>query len=102
MSRLVDYSWPGNIRELKNFIEKIFLIEASKIEAEDVSSILNTYSTVTPGSPRTLKEARQQFEREFISERLLACQGNITKTAELLGIPRTYLYKKMKNLNIEI
>jgi len=49
-----------------------------------------------------LKEARKEFEREYIREKLIASNWNITKAAEILGIPRTYLHQKIKKFSIEI
>ena len=103
MSQLVGYSWPGNVRELKNFVEKlIFLIEKTKILPKDVSSIFKSYTKSKSVSlaSLTLKEARREFERTFIEERLMACKGNVSKTAKILSIPRTYLHRKMKNLEM--
>ena len=105
MSRLVGHSWPGNVRELKNFIEKmIFMVNKTKIQPQDVTNILQSYSKIGTSvlSSMTLKEARQEFEKEFIRERLVASNGNVTRAAQMLDIPRTYLHKKMKKYAIEI
>lgn len=103
MGQIVGYSWPGNVRELKNFVEKlVFLVEGTKIQPQDISAILEN-STKSKGRTEflmTLKAARQEFERKFILDRLVDCKWNVSKTAEILNIPRTYLHKKIKNLGI--
>jgi len=104
VQQLTLYSWPGNVRELKNFIEKaVILIGSDRIESNDVNTILKKHtcnSIPEPEQNQTLKEAREHFERSFIQVKLAGAEGNVTRAAESLGIPRTYLYKKLKNLGI--
>ena len=106
MTLIMDYSWPGNIRELRNFVEKaIVLVESLRIEFCDVQRMLEGEAKRKVGMDipeMELKDARQLFEREYIKKILKRNQGNITRTSEKLGIPRTYLYRKMKNLNIPL
>jgi two-component system nitrogen regulation response regulator NtrX len=105
MQHLVRYSWPGNVRELKNLAEKlVILIGSSEIQSQHITSVLKHYSVSKSetGEDLSLKEAKESFEREFIREKLAASDWNVTKTAQVLGIPRTYLYKKMHKLGIEV
>lgn len=105
MSQLVGYPWPGNVRELKNFVEKlIVLVEETHVQPRDVSSILGGYSRakVKSAPPLTLKQAREEFERGFIRERLVANNWNVTYAAKAIGIPRTYLHKKIRKFGIKM
>jgi len=103
MDKLMGYSWPGNVRELKNLIEKLMiLVDYPKIEPSDISSVIKNYPMIKSNEASSLKQARQNFEREFIREKLVVSNWNVTKAAKMLGIPRTYLYKKIKKFGIEI
>lgn len=101
---LESRKWAGNVRELQNFVERLFILSSKQtIEAEDVlrlcypenEELLNRYEAMS------LKSARQEFEKSLIISRLIRFQNNITRTAESLGLERTYLYKKMKELGLE-
>jgi two-component system, NtrC family, nitrogen regulation response regulator NtrX len=98
LDMLVDYSWPGNVRELRNEIERlVIMIPDAVIQAADLS-LPNGHS----GSrASTLYEARAQYEREFILSKLKENNWNISQTARLLGLERSYLYRKMKAYGIE-
>jgi len=104
MERLSSHSWPGNVRELKNFIEKmVVLTEPEEVRAADILPFFEN-ANCSPGAPRfknlTLHEAKERFEREFIREQLEESSWNITRTAKKLGIPRTYLHKKVKQMGL--
>ncbi|MGC8765636.1 MAG: sigma-54-dependent transcriptional regulator [Brevinematia bacterium] len=96
--------WPGNVRELKNFIERVLIFaEKQEITEEDIKKYsVNTTRKESKFDGMSLKEARLLFERELILERLEKFGNNISKTAESLGIDRTYLHKKIKELGIEV
>jgi two-component system, NtrC family, nitrogen regulation response regulator NtrX len=98
LDALVDYSWPGNVRELRNEIERlVIMVQDSIIQAPDLSLPTNGGAT----RPSTLHEARAQYEREFILSKLKENNWNISQTARLLGLERSYLYRKMKVYGIE-
>src|SRR5215470_8205487 len=95
---LVDYSWPGNVRELRNEVERlVIMVQEGVIQAGDLS--LPNGAGVARTS--TLYEARAQYEREFILSKLRENDWNISQTARLLGLERSYLYRKMKAYGIE-
>ncbi len=102
---LVNYEWPGNVRELKNLIERLVIMTPSNvITPDDIPSYIKG---ATPAQPKNLfrstllKEARRDFEREFISRKLKEFGGNIARTAEAIGIERSHLYRKIKSYGIE-
>jgi two-component system nitrogen regulation response regulator NtrX len=102
---LTNYSWPGNVRELKNLMEKlVILIERDEILVQDVSSVL----AHPPKTKRvyksnlSFKEARKEFERSYIRDRLLEYNWHVTKAADAMNISRTYLHKKIAELRIEM
>ena len=108
MQVLLQYHWPGNIRELRNLIERLMiLVKHNRISPDDLGLIiegnilLSNNSTLHPFNQPTLREARSSFEREFIARKLMERHWNISKTAEELKIERTYLYRKIKQLGIE-
>ncbi len=116
-SRALDlfmaHSWPGNIRELKNMVERLLIMTpGSTIHSEDVALFLgepagNTASTSFSDSVadyRTLnfKDARKQFEHDYLKARLLENEGNISRTAQQVGMERSHLHKKVKALAIEL
>ena len=95
--------WPGNIRELKNVIERLVIMVSSPvIRAEHIPSSLlgkrrpNGLTPVPGDAWKPLKDARNAFEKQYILQCLKIHQGNITKTAQTLGIERTYLHKKIR------
>ncbi|MFC1568873.1 sigma-54-dependent transcriptional regulator [bacterium] len=104
MQRLIAYHWPGNVRELKNVVEKmVVLIEPSEVHSKDIETILqsHSYRTNDIAADLSYKEAKEIFERQYIRDKLVANGWNVTKTAESLQIPRTYLHKKMNKLGIK-
>ncbi len=97
----LDYDWPGNVRELRNVVEYLVVVEPSEIIEASVAQEAIYRHLTKPGTALvlqmglTLKEARRQFERELILNRLNAFEWNVARTARDLGIDRTNLYKKI-------
>jgi two-component system nitrogen regulation response regulator NtrX len=103
---LKRYSWPGNIRELKNLVERMAIMYPGKvIHAKDIPPSFNT-SRIAEGklesffSFDSLKEAREIFEKNFIESKLKEFGGNISKTAEAIGVERSNLHKKIKTYGL--
>jgi len=99
-----EYDWPGNIRELKNLIERLNILSRDRvITIDDVKmSIPSQLEKTYIGAGLKLKEARYNFERLYVTNALRRNRYNISKTAEELGVERSNLYKLMKRLNIKI
>ncbi|ACI21905.1 sigma-54-dependent transcriptional regulator [Thermodesulfovibrio yellowstonii] len=106
MRILKNYDWPGNVRELKNAVERLMImIPQETIEALDIENtgiIRNRLKEESYFSYTTLREARDAFERDFILKKLKENNWNMTKTAEIIGIERSNLYKKIKSLGITL
>jgi two-component system nitrogen regulation response regulator NtrX len=101
LEQLKAYAWPGNVRELKNVIEKIVvMVESSTVKSKDIESILTHPRKSCDTKQTSFRHAKESFERQFISEKLAMYDGNVTKTAQHLKMPRTYLHKKMNRLGI--
>ena len=103
---LSQYNWPGNVRELKNLVERLAIMsEQEVIEAVDLPEPYNP-SCAAEGlasdskllSIHGLKEAKKEFEKEFIQKKLSEHENNVTRTAESIGVGRSYLHKKLKEL----
>jgi two-component system nitrogen regulation response regulator NtrX len=103
-----EYPWPGNIRELKNLLERACIMsDAEVIEADFLRDLLG--SSEKTGDPlsqeflaaSTLKQAKTDFERAYILGKLEENQWNITKTADAIGLERSNLHRKMKLYGIE-
>lgn len=99
------YQWPGNVRELRNICERLVIMSGDPICRTDLPREIYTPSTsgidVSALGETTLKEVRELVERAVILQRLEDFDWNITRTAEALGIERTNLHKKMKQLSIK-
>jgi len=97
---LMEYEWPGNVRELKNAIERYVIMNpAETIDIKEVHTAKGMkpdYSTI-----KTLRDAREHFEKDFIMNKLQDNNWNISKTAEELEIERSNLHRKIKSLGIE-
>ncbi|RMF57799.1 MAG: sigma-54-dependent Fis family transcriptional regulator, partial [Calditrichaeota bacterium] len=101
---LKSYHWPGNVRELQNLVERLLIFaEGDEIRVTDLPDFLlqPTFrvSEIKPGS-KTLAEIRDEAERAYIQRCLEICEGNVSKAAQLLGVERTNLHKKMKALGL--
>ena len=98
--------WPGNVRELKNLVERlIIMVEKDIIAIDDLPDAYSsdTTSDLTGNgsgllSIDNLKEAKKEFEREYIQKKLKENKNNISRTAEMIGVGRSYLYKKIKKI----
>ncbi len=100
---LTSLPWKGNVRELKNFTQKLaILVEAKQINGSIIRSLLRfpELNTTTP-TKQTLRQAREEFERMYIQSILKQCENNVTRSAEILGIERSHLYRKMEKLRIK-
>ncbi len=105
------YDWPGNVRELRNLVERITILSAN--ESEDninkiIEDILNPSSSLGRNKglleksfTSPLKEAREQFEKEYLTTQLKKNHGNISKTADFIGMERSALHRKLKSLGIK-
>jgi two-component system nitrogen regulation response regulator NtrX len=103
LERLGDYDWPGNVRELRNTVERVVIMSAGEtIGRDDLPPFGQSEGVTTP--PRynftSYREGRESYERNYILRKLAECEGNVTRTAEALGIDRSHLYRRMKALGI--
>ncbi len=97
---LMEYDWPGNVRELKNTIERFVIMNPDDvIDVKEVQPARATKSDHT--AYKTLRDAREQFEKDFILKKLQENNWNVSKTAEDLEIERSNLHRKIKSLGIE-
>lgn len=118
---LLAYSWPGNVRELKNLIERLVILTMDAEEGQIISaatllghlgqevavgtksanSALNPTTNITTNLTTNLKDARHEFEKEFILKTLKENDWNVSKTAQILGVERSHLHRKIKSYGIE-
>jgi two-component system, NtrC family, nitrogen regulation response regulator NtrX len=101
---LRSYRWPGNVRELRNVIERLIIMVPGEVITLDDLAFLDGRAVHDADSPLAstapLLEARDRFEREYILKALASQQGNISRTADVLGVERSNLYRKMKGFGI--
>ncbi len=106
-SYLLNYDWPGNVRELRNLIERIAILspdtsdKISNIIKESLKTPDNTNTQLENSLSIPLKEARENFEKEYLTTQLKKFNGNISKTADFIGMERSALHRKLKVLGIK-
>src|SRR5919197_623198 len=106
LAAVQHYPWPGNVRELRNVIERLMImvpgdaISASDLGFLDSSGLARPAGDDGPAERLSLHEARDRFERDLILRTLAEQQGNMSRTAEVLGVERSNLYRKMKAFGI--
>ena len=108
---LYTYNWPGNVRELRNLVERVTILSANENEEnikkliDDIllstTSIENDKSILEKSFLSPLKEAREHFEKEYLTTQLKKNHGNISKTADFIGMERSALHRKLKSLGIK-
>ncbi len=103
---LKRYAWPGNVRELKNFVERLFIlyqgqeVGVSMLPPEYRASAALDSLAMVPEGLTDFKEARAKFEEAFLRRQFARANGNIARLAEIIGLERTYLYRKLKTYGI--
>ena len=106
-SYLINYDWPGNVRELRNLIERIAILSPDtddkisniikeSLKPSEISTLKSSKALSVP-----LKEARESFEKEYLTTQLKKYNGNISKTADFVGMERSALHRKLKLLGIK-
>ncbi|MEA3468110.1 MAG: sigma-54 dependent transcriptional regulator [Thermodesulfobacteriota bacterium] len=111
LQAMAKHSWPGNVRELRNFVERIAIMCPSEtITDKDISLFLNPTDqlpatsqltgAILPYKASNFKEAKKVFEKEYLQQKLNENNGNISQTAEQVGMERSHLHKKLKSLEI--
>jgi len=109
---LLKYRWPGNVRELKNLVERmVIMVAGERIERRHLPPTVHADhgraqpargAGSHPATFTSLQEARAAYERDYILRKLEENQGNVSRTAEALGLERSHLYRKMKSLGIAV
>jgi two-component system nitrogen regulation response regulator NtrX len=101
---LMRYAWPGNVRELRNVIERIVIMNptTTRFERKHLPPLVHRDGSrrVAGSESSTLHQARAAYERDYILKKLDENHGNVSRTAEVLGLERSHLYRKMKSLGI--
>ncbi len=110
MERLMDYPWPGNVRELKNVVERLLIM----VPEEEIQPRHLDFLGMGPPARGDLgellgndgflplREARARFEKLYIREALRRCGGNVSQAARLLGVERSHLHRKLRQLDVEV
>jgi two-component system nitrogen regulation response regulator NtrX len=105
---LSRYRWPGNVRELRNLVERmLIMVPGERIEVRHLPPNLHrdahrAAAGHSTGTFSSLHEARAAYERDYILRKLEENQGNVSRTAEVLGLERSHFYRKMKSLGISV
>jgi two-component system nitrogen regulation response regulator NtrX len=112
MAILQSHDWPGNIRQLRNNVERLMILATGDADAEISADMLPAeIGTLVPSTPNgtggerlmtlPLREAREVFEREYLIAQISRFGGNISRTAEFIGMERSALHRKLKSLSID-
>jgi len=109
-SEMINHSWPGNVRELKNFVERLIIMCPEEIITDKQIKLHLTHelkdsnqpgdTTLGPYQATNFKEAKKNFERKYLQLKLQGNNGNISKTAQQIGLERSHLHKKLKSLEL--
>ncbi len=109
-NELFTYDWPGNVRELRNLVERLTILSINE-KKEDVNKLLSELLSKSSMKEKKLsindtlsvplKEAREQFEKEYLISQLRKNHGNISKTADFIGMERSALHRKLRSLGIK-
>jgi Nif-specific regulatory protein len=102
--RLESHPWPGNVRELRNLMERLaYLTSGNQVEAEDLAFILAPSAGAPSliGAGLNLNDATHEFQRKYIQQSIDAARGNVSQAAKNLGVHRSNLYRKMRQLGME-
>ena len=105
IATLIRYAWPGNVRELRNVIERMVIMNpaVTRLERKHLPPLVyRDGGRRSVGEFSTLHQARAAYERDYILKKLDENHGNISRTAEILGLERSHLYRKMKALGIAV
>jgi two-component system nitrogen regulation response regulator NtrX len=108
---LYTYNWPGNVRELRNLVERVTILSSNESK-ESINKLMddilaspsldkNDKSLIERSFAEPLKEAREHFEKEYLTTQLKKNHGNISKTASFIGMERSALHRKLKSLGIK-
>ncbi|MDQ3799199.1 MAG: sigma-54 dependent transcriptional regulator [Acidobacteriota bacterium] len=98
---LQNYAWLGNVRELKNTIERVVIMNSKKqISADDLPMMSDEKPPASSYRFPSFREATDAYQREFIQRKLAEAEGNISKAAELMGVDRSHLHRRIKTLGI--
>ena len=109
LNRLRNHDWPGNTRELKNLVQRLLILNrGSEVELDEVENVLQSPVADKSNSTRTetdlfdmnLRDARDAFEKSYLEYHLRETAGNISELARIVGMERTHLYRKIKQLQI--
>lgn len=109
-NRLRQYHWPGNLRELRNLVQRLLILgggeEVTVAEVEEALAQSDTGETVGDRKMPALynmplREAREEFERQYLTFKLQSVEGSVGKLAEIVEMERTHLYRKLKQLGID-
>jgi two-component system nitrogen regulation response regulator NtrX len=109
MAALQSYDWPGNVRQLRNVVERTIIlspreqlqtVETEMLSGEVTGGKLGDNGGITALMGAPLREARESFEREYLSVQIRRFSGNISKTAGFIGMERSALHRKLKLLGM--
>ena len=107
-NKLENYEWPGNVRQISNYIERILILNQNMISKSDteITKLPEDIEQISAKSQYKfdsgIKEAREKFEKDYFLSQIKRFNGNISKISEFTGMERTALYRKLKILNIDI
>ncbi len=98
-----SYAWPGNVRELKNTVERVVIMHGKiKVAAADLPPLGGEEPPAASFRFPSFKEATEAYHREFIQRKLAEADGNVSRAAELMGVDRSHLYRRMRALGIQV
>ena len=102
LETLQTYSWPGNVRELRNTVERVVIMHSkARVSAADLPILGGEEPPAASFRFPSFKEATDAYHREFIQRKLAEADGNVSRAAELMGVDRSHLYRRMKSLGIQ-
>jgi two-component system nitrogen regulation response regulator NtrX len=103
LDALRNYPWPGNVRELRNTIERVVIMHTgAKVAAQDLPALGGEEPTPLPARFSSFRDASEAHQRDFIRSKLAEAEGNVSRAAELMGMDRSHLYRRMKALGINV
>ncbi|AMN45621.1 nitrogen assimilation regulatory protein NtrX [Steroidobacter denitrificans] len=107
-NRLRNYPWPGNVRELRNLVQRLLILGGEEeIRLDEIERELTTHAPMSEPLVKQdllalpLREAREHFERAYLQQQLILCNGKVGQLAKRVGMERTHLYRKLRSLGVD-